>query len=533
MKNRYFIQLVFIAFMPFSAKSQFSPLVTISEKLKNTGSEVIVGHVMSTADGHYLKAYKSAAFSSSKLHLQKYDNEFDLEFSKEFKSGNKNEDALDFYNMKTKMALLSLVKDKKTDLLTYKFTPVNFNASIGKSLVLGKFNFEKNKDTPIYTFTQSQDSSKSMFTFYVDNNDDDLTMQVYLSVIDSSFTEVWKKKISLKRPQEVIEILSSAINNDGNAYLLIKEFEGDKAKESKKTKNSKKDERPAYKLKLIKVSGGEEDDYREFILDLKNDFVVSAAMKVLRNGEIGVLGLFSETKRKYINGVFSLKMNAADSIYNVSKKAFSTEVLDALNAEDETETHKDAEGLKDDFKFLDLTYRKDGSAMVVLEENYNYTVTNYRNRFGTFASAGYTSTTYYVTKDVITLRLNPAGEVEKIHVIPKRQEFANISLYNSSVVLTSDEGTCIVFNDDKDNLKRPMGTKKYYISSLGDCVATAVFIDKNDNITRAPLFDKEDTKAVFMPALSKKIGDKEIFFVAQRFATLFNSSDFRLGTIEF
>jgi hypothetical protein len=526
-KNLLFLILIGLLSF-FNAEGQAKPIVTLSDKIKTKGGEYLSNHILSTADGHYIRAYKSG-FSSVKLCLHKYDNEFNLVFNNEFKPENKNEDALNFYNMKTKIGLLSMLKDKKSDLLTYKFTPVNLDGKVEKFITLGKFKFEKSKDEPTYNFTQSQDSSKSLFSFYVDNNDDELKLQVFLSVIDNDFKEVWNKKVSLKRPQEVIEILSAVVNNDGNAYLLIKEFEGDKAKESKKTK---KDERPAYKLKLIKVSGKAEETDKEFVLDIKNDFVVSAAMKVLQNGEIAVLGMFSTTKKKYTNGVFSLKINAADSIYNISKKEFSEEVLAALNEEDETSSHKDQEGLKEEFKFLDLSYKKDGSAMVILEENYEYTVSNYRGRAGSFGGS-YSYTTYYVTKDVITLRLSPGGVVEKIHVIPKRQRFADINSYNSSLIMSTEEGTYIIFNDDKDNLAKPMGSKVKYISSMGDCVATSIFIDRNDKVTRTPLFSKEDTKAVFMPALSKRIGDKKVFFVAQKYGSLFSSSDLRLGTIVF
>ncbi len=520
----------------YETYGQSKPTIAMSEKILSSDGYNIVNHVLSTADGHYLKALKTSALSSPKIALLKYDNAFNLVFTNELESENKKEEALNFYNMKSSIGLLSRVKDKKSDLLTYNFTSVNFDGDVENAITLGKFSFEKSKDMPTYTFTQSQDSSKSLFTFYVDNNDDKLKMQVFLSVININFGEVWHRKISLKRPQEVVEILSSAVNSAGNAYLLVKEYEGDKAKESKKTK---KDERPAYKLKLIKVTGNEGEGYKEFVLDIKNDFVVNAAMKPLKNGEMAVLGLFSTTKKKYINGVFALKMNGMDSIYNISKKVFSDDVLAALNEEDETSSHKDEEGLKDDFKFLDLSYKKDGSAMVVLEENYTYTRTNYNNnmRFGGnfYRNNGFgtTTTTYYVTKDLITLRLNNAGEVEKIHVIPKRQEFANTNFFNSSLVLSSEEGTTILFNDDKDNLARPLGARVRYISSFADCVATSIFIDRNDTVTRTPLFDRGDTKAVFMPTLSKRIGDKKVFFIAQKSGSFFSSADLRIGTIGF
>ena len=510
-----------ILFISYSAVAQ-APIVKISDKIKLKGSEVLDEHILTTEDGYYLKAikYSGGLFGRGKgeYFLQKYDKEFSNIFSNKFETSKEDIIAHDILNFKNNIVLIAKEENKKADYLAYSYVPLALDGKAGKPVPFGKFKYERKKDAPNTFHYRSQDSSLIAFFAYVDNNDDKDVMQAYVSISKSDLQPLWDKKISFKKPQEVIDIQSVSINNQGKVYIIYKEYEGKKAKESK-------DDRPAYKIKLLIIDEkSEASNQKEIILELKKDFLTSASSKVLPNGNIGIIGMYSATKKLYTNGVFSLKIDAeTDSIFNVSKKEFSSEDLDILNDEDNTKRDKGEEGLTGNFKLIDISYLDDGSAYVTLEENYSYTVTNYNGRSWTY-------TTYYVSKDIIVIMVDGKGEIQTINTIPKRQRFAETTQYNSTIVVVNENGYHAIYNDDVDNLKKPIGEKKKYISSMKDCVAVMTSIDRNNKMKRISLFDKDDTRAVLMPQNSVKMNDYEIFFIALK-SGFFSGTDRRIGTI--
>lgn len=522
MKKIVYLVLFLLLTIIQTANAQ-APTVKISDKIKLKGGEVLEEHILTTEDGYYLKAIKFSGggiFGGGRgeYFLQKYDKKFSNIFSTKFETDKKDVYATNILNFKNNIVLIAREENKKSDFLAYSYVPLDREGKAGKPIPFGKFKYEKKKDIPYSAHYVSEDSSHMAFVAYVDNNEDKDIMQAYIAYSKSDLTPLWDRKISFKKPQEVIEIQSITVNNAGKVYIIYKEYEGKKAKESK-------DDRPAYKIKLIIVD--EQTDaanQKEIILELKKDFLTSAGSKVLANGDVVVIGMYSATKKLYTNGVFSLKIDAkTDSVYNVSKKEFTSDDLDMLNDENNTQKHKGEEGLNGNFKLIDISYLKDGSTYVTLEENYSYTVSSYNGRTWTY-------TTYYVSKDIIVIKIDNKGEIQKISTIPKRQDFAQTTRYNSTVVLVNENGYHAIYNDDVDNLKKPIGEKKKYISSLKDCVAVMTTIDRNDNMTRISLFDKDDTRAVLMPEYSVKMNDHEIFFIAMK-SGFFSGTDRRIGTI--
>lgn len=503
-----------------------SPIVKISDKIKLKNSEILDNYVVATNDAFFVKAYKQGGLFSSKVEyfLQKYDQKFNLIYSNKFEVGKKDAFAVNILNIKNNIALLTREENKKDDYLSYSFVPIGFDGKAGKPTNIAKFKFEKRKDAPEYSITRSQDSTLLAFVAYVDNNDNEDVLQCFVATFDHNLNAKWNKKVSLKKSQEVIQILSSSVNNEGKVYVLYKEYEGDKAKESKKSKETKKD-KPAYDIKLAILS--EDDQNDEFItLDINNFYLTNASLKVLPDGNMGVFGLYSTTKKHFTNGIFTLRVDSkTDSVYQLSKKEFTEADLEILSDEKNTSKDKGEEGLDATFNLIDISYLADGGAYVTMEENYSYTVSNYVNRSWNY-------TTYYVSKDLIPIKLNSKGEIEDIYIIPKRQSFANNDSYNSSIVLVNDSGYHVVYNEDEDNLKKPIGEKKSFISSLGDCVAVMTSIDNSGKMKRVALFDKDNTKAVLMPKSSMKMNNRELFFIAARGWSLFSGgSDRRIGTI--
>lgn len=496
-----------------------APLVKISDKIKLERKEAITGFLKQTDKGYFVKAaeYNIGMFSvKTNMFLQEYNKKFELVKSYDYESKNKNVQNIDIIELKNVMYLLSENKDSKNDFISYSFTDINQNGKLGTNKGIAKFKFERKKDIPTTSIIRSQDSTTLSFMAYVDTDDNKDLHSCFVSVFDDKMNERWNRKVSLKKPQEVIQVISSAVNNEGKVYILYKEYEGKKAKESKKNK-------PAYDLVLAIIS----DDKSPIIyktIDIKSFFVTNATIKVMPDGNIGMFGLSSPTKRGYTNGIFNFKIDQkTDSIFNVSQKEFSAEDLEMLDEEDNTKKDKGEEGLDSNIELIDISYLKDGSSYVTMEENYTYTVSSYNGRT-------WTTTTYYVSNDIVVIKVDPAGKIDYLTTIPKRQRFTFDS-YNSCVIIANEDGYNAIYNDDEDNLKKEQGKRKRYISSLKECVAVMTNIDNKGKKTRYELFNSDDTRAILLPSKSKKLNSNQVFFVAEKGASLFSSSDRRVGTI--
>jgi hypothetical protein len=522
-----FIKL-FLILSAFSVNAQNEPVVKLSANLKLSKSEMMHDHVISTDKYHIVTSSKLRWGSRyPKLFLNKFNPQFNIVKSVEFEADRKNIYGLDAMNIGQQVYLLTMEKDSKNDKLKYFLVPFDENLNAGKPKKIADFGFEKRSDEPDFKVVYSQDSTLTAFIFYLDNNNKKDKFEMFISVMNKNSEEVWSKKVRMTKFQNVVEFLSATVNNEGNVYLIMKEYEGEKAKESKRVeKGGDKVDKPAYEMMIYKLNGATEDK-KDIKIELKNNFIANCNIKVLQNGDVNVLGLYSSSKKLLVNGVFSIKIHGGtDSIYQTTKKDFTKEDLDILADEDVTSKHKDEEGIGSKFDFLDFHTRKDGSSTVVMEENYSVTYTRSR------AGGGVTTTTYYYTNEAIVINLSPGGEISNIAILPKKQSFADINLFNSSVVLFTEEGLHLVHLEDKDNLKKPYGKKVSRTSSFKDCVVVDIFLSNDGKATRTTLLTREDTKALFLPKISKKISSNEIFFVAMS-AGLFSANDQRVGIIQY
>jgi hypothetical protein len=453
--------------------------------------------------------------------MQKYDNKFKEVYSKEFESADKNVSTLGVTYFKNKFAWFTSERNGKEDFIRYDVVPITKAGAAEKPKKIAQFPYERKRDIPNVKWTTSQDSSKMAFIAYEDLDKDDENMEFFVSVINSNFEKTWDKKFKLKYAQEVFEPISFTNNSSEDVFVLAKVYEGNKAKESKRDR-SKGKKVAAYELKLFQFSKNA-SEVKEYALNLGGAFLKYGTIKIAPTGDLVSAGFYSGTRGGATQGVFYMILNAATGeIKSAQKKEFSASDL-AILGDKNTEKDKGDEGLDDRFEFRDIRFKADGSAHVSAEQNYVVVYTSYNSKGGTT-----THYTYY-SNDIVVIAINPKGVVEHINLIPKRQRFA-MPTYEFFVSLANDKGSAFFYNDDVDNLNKPAGSKTKYISSFKDCVAVMTFIDNNGKATKKALFDRDDTKALFVPSKSSRISDKEIFFIAQKFS-LFGGTDFRIGTI--
>lgn len=505
---------------------QSEPVVKLSQPFKLGGGELFAGHLLSNEHGHIVYTTKGTFAMNPKMFIKKLDKKFNVIKSVELKADKKNTYVLGLYSVKQKIFMLSMEKDKENDRIKYFLVPFDDDITPGKTKKIAEFQFEKRSDQPRLETALSQDSTTSAFIFYLDNDHKEDKFEMYTTVVNEHGEIKWSKKAKINRPQKVVELLGSSVNNEGNVYMIIKEFEGDRAKESKRVeKGDDKIDKPAYEINIYKYNG-QTDDKKEIKVDLKNNFVANCNIKVLPNGDMTVIGMYSTTKKLFVNGVFSIRMNGTtDSIYMASRRDFTSEDLAVLEDEDVTSKHKDETGLGKFFKFLDFKTRPDGTTTLVMEENY---MIMRASRVGNTV----TYTPYYYTNEAIVLNLNAKGEIQNMAILPKKQVFAGVEVYNSSTVLFTDNGLHLVHVEQKDNLKKPYGEKVKKISTLNDCVVVDIYLSTDGKAERTTLLTKQDVKALLAPKISKRIKENEIFFFMLKPGFLGTSAQY-VGTITY
>ncbi len=107
--------------------------------------------------------------------------------------------------------------------------------------------------------------------------------------------------------------------------------------------------------------------------------------------------------------------------------------------------------------------------IVTAEEAYQITTSYY--------SAGriYYRTTYHNNEIFIT-SISPAGQIDWVRMIPKKQEFSDTDYFNGYMLMEQHDNLYFLYNDDEDNINQPLTKRAKQISSFRDAVAALVTV---------------------------------------------------------
>ncbi len=514
------------------------PVVKISPEIKLAKDISFQSHLFSDATGHYLYFYEGdislRGYSVDKVILEKYSPSLNSVMKKEYLTDKKGMSTFGIKYFQGKFAMLNSLNNKKEGYVQYTLVPIDLNGTQGNVTTIAKVKYDSKEEIPTIQWDISADSSKLMFLATVDDDNDDKNAGVFASVIDKSYTPLWSRKYQLKRTEEQYFPMSSVVTNSGDGYVITKIYEGIKAKESKKVKKKSK---PAYEIFLMKFTQGSET-VEEFKLELGNSFIRSASLKSSKSGDMYCTGFYSDRKEGALQGVFFLKLGPDGAILAQTKKEFSVADLKMFGERNTDEDRRDDLGLEDNFKFSDFLIADDGSAVVVCEQNYTeirthydpYNVNDYENIHDKFFKQHYTSTKFYYNRDMVTFSINSAGNIENVAVIPKHQVSAD-PFYQGYAAMVRDKTVVFFYNDDEDNMKKPVNNPKpKKISSFKDCVTVMTTLDESGKLTRKQLFEASEVKSEFIPKNSIQISKNEMFFTTKKLKS-FGKTAFHIGTV--
>lgn len=497
--------------------------VEIGPELKIDRDLEFWGHLHSDATGHYVLLTEGPrgmfSYNNFTPTLQKYDRAFKLVFSKKIKV---DDDNIRFDNMMyagQKFLLCTEQNDKKADKITYSAAIIGLDGKAEQAQKIAVVQYADKDHEPNSTiWKMSEDTTKMLFAAVADHDDDNVKTKVSLAVFNSRLGNIWSKSYTLPYSQERLTIRSWTVTNDGQVYMLGKVYDDNNNQESKK-KNGKR--KPAYKMIIFRFDAAEEKP-KEQALGLQDRFVTDVTFKLAPNNDLYCAGFYSNDRKGVVQGVFFTRLNGKTGAADVAtRREFSG--LEIAGFDTEKDKSGD-EGLDSNFDFNELVLRDDGGIIVTAEQQY-VTSSSY------MSGIQMNTTTYYNNNEIFVTSIAPDGAIEWIRMIPKKQTFANTNYFNGYMLMVSGNNLYFLYNEDEDNIGKPLTAKAKRISSFKDAVAGLVSISSEGKMDRRKIFDsREDADALMVPGDGSQISPNELFFVTTKFR-LFGNKKIRMGVV--
>ncbi len=516
-------RLTLIALLMASALYGQKFSVEIGPEFKTTRDQSFWGHLYSDPTGHYVLLTEGKrgmfGYKSFTPMLQKYDRSFKLDFFKEIKVDDEDIQFDNMFYAHQKFILSTHKNDKKADRVTYTATIIGMDGKAQKPQRVAAIEYE-NKDTePNYvSWRISEDTSKVLLAIWADHNDNDLKTKLALTVQDNQLNKLWNKTFNMPYTQERLLVRNWTVANDGRVYMLAKVYDEKNNKEVKK-KNGK--QLAAYKMVILRFDDSGEKP-KEFVLNLAGKIVTDVTFKLSHEGDLYCAGFFANDKKQVIQGVFYTRINGQSG---EAELATSKELTAQEIASFDTEKDKSGdEGLDSNFDFKNLVLRDDGGIIVTAEQVYVTTSTTMTgNRMRTVY--------YYNNNEIFVTSISPDGNIEWVRMIPKKQTFVDTNYFNGFTLMVSGSNLYFLYNEDEDNIGKPLTAKAKRISSFRDAVAGLVTVSADGKMERRKIFNsKEDADALMVPADGRQISPNELFFVTTKFK-MFGSKKLRMGLV--
>ena len=507
------IALVFSTLM-VSAQLEITKKATINwgEELKFKKSEDIEDYIGEYKNRHYILKY-SYKKGFSILRFSK-DMTLELDVPLNLKNNEKKNmilESLKFF--KGNLFLLSSYANKKTKKNTLYYRIVDPETlQSGKLTKIDEFSFEKKRRKGSFGVEFSDDKSKVLV--YLSKPYEKKGFEKFgFTVFDSQMNEIWKKDIQLPYTDEFFIIEDYQVNDEGDAYIMGREYNL-KAKERVKGK-------PNYKYHILSYSskGRKEKNYE---IDLDGKFITDITFNIAKNGDLICAGLYSDKGTYSVKGTFFMTIDFdTKKVKNHSMKSFSEDFITkgwsdrALRKAKKKASKKNASIEMYEYDLKDFVLREDGGAVLLAEQYYVRVVTTRT----TDANGNTTTrTTYhYYYNDVIVINISPKGKIEWVSKIDKYQHSVNDGGYASSYALqVDDDNLHLIYNE---------GAKKYYSKEELKQMArkdkrakltVIATVDAKGEIEKEILINVSGESTYPIPKYSNQINDNEMFLYTRK-----------------
>jgi hypothetical protein len=514
--------LSFVGIMTAGTLAAQHCTVEIGPEFKTSGDLYLWNHLYSDAGGHYvLLAEENRGYFLYKKFtpiLQKYDRAFKLVQSKEIPLEDNDISFDDMLYVGQKFVLCTSHDNKKTQKVTISATLVGLDGVVRQKRQITSLSYDNKDNFPDrIKWEISTDTSKILHATWADNDEAKLQTRLFVSVQDNNLAEIWQQNYTLPYNQNELEILNMLVSNTGQVFVTAKNYLDKKA--------AKKKDGPeplAYKLVVFSMDGTS-DKVKELSPEIPGKFITDLSINTGKSGELYCGGIYTNDKQGVIQGLFCQKTNTQTGTTELLfRKELSDSDIKLFNIQKDKQGN---EGLDPNFEMKNLILKEDGSMVILAEEVF----TSHES----YTSGGSMKTvTIYNTNDVMVAAVSPAGTIEWIKMVPKNQMFGETAKYSSYALMVSGSTLCFIYNDDKDNISKPVNTKAKPISSFNDAVAAMLTINSTGKAERQTLFSiKKDTETLLSPKRCAQISSNELFFVTSGAFKLTGKNIYHMGVV--
>ena len=515
MKNLYTLLLVLIMTSPIFAQNKPDNLeIIIGEEIKLKKKELIDKIIGKDDNGTYVMS-----LNGTDITLHYYDNKLNLKRKNSVELKYQKHDLWyrGIVQMNDDFIMFTTYRDKKKKL-TYLYSQVlnkkTLTFSKPKTLIETSYEGYKKRESAAYSFTTSENGKFLLFVTDLPTKKDEADKFGFI-VYDTEMNEVWAERdLEVEETEYNFVRYDMQIGNDGKAYLLAKIYDT--------SRKYKKDEID-YSFKMMVYSEDGDSEPETFDVSLENRHVTDISFERIDNGNIQVVGFFSEEGRGQ-NGVFNLIFDADYDIINEVTKEFPTEfiVQHSSNKQKKKASKKEAKGKGVEmysYTIDEIIENNDGTITMIAEQYYMYTTTS-------TSSDGSTRTTYhYIYGNIVLVKFDEEGEVDWMELIPKRQHSTNDGGYYSSYAFMqlTNGNLVLVFNDNPKNSFYEK-TGKFYTWVPNKKKTDVVMFEITDegHLDRYILYKGVEEEVISRAKVSLEVADDELIILGQaRKATKF------------
>ena len=474
--------------------------------------------------GHYVSLlhFRKAFNANPTIVLSKFDKKFNQKWSYDYELEEKDDRHHGLYRLGDKfMWVFSKEKRRSKNRRVYNALPIDRNGDLLDDMQLHDVSEPKRRFQPEVLVTTSLDTSLMAVALLYDRNEERDDFEYHVSVLDDTGTQRWTAAVVMDKSQEQVVVLDDGIDNNGNYYLLVKEYEQRNARESKKVETRAGKERvAAYTIKVYTLSEGMTKP-KVVDLDMDGRFERGGTIAVIGDGSVRAIGMYSINRRRGPQGVYSIGIGSSGEVQDAHYRDFSASDMDELAgrlADEDRSGNQELEGV---FGFRTMMIHGDGSVTATVESNYTRVQRDIR---------GQVRNVTYHSDDIIVIEFSPEGKFRSVRFVPKRQASSRDFFLSHTGVLVDDKAY-FIYNDDEDNLGRDLDKIPRRAGSLKESITVLAHMDGED-LVRESIISNERSRFLMLPHSMTRISDNKYFFITRRASSL-KKARFRMGTIEF
>lgn len=506
---------VFTMFFQFSFGQQLEPRVRWGKEFnapKRSSLNDIIGY-----DNSGIYAIKERyGFGTTKFTLDHYNNDFtpSKSFDLDLEEDGKDCFVEEILQLKGKLYLFSSFPNSRTKKKILSIQQID-KASLKPETRKRKiaeidFTGESKTNSGQFSVKVSRDSSKILVVYQVPfekNEPEGFGFHVFTN----TFEPLWEKDVIVPFENELFDIESIKVDNDGDVFLLGLIY--------KDKRKSKRKGTPNYKYQVFAyLEKGK--TLKEYPVSLEDRFLTDMQIEILSNKNLICSGFYSEKGTYSIRGTYFLTVDSkTKDIKTKSFKEFGIDFITQNMTEGEADRtkRKEKRGGENELYEYDLDkllVGKDGGAMLLGEQYFVKTVTQTRMVNGMMQSY---STNHFYYNDIIAVKINPEGQIEWAEKIAKRQHTAEDGGFFSSYTMSIVKGKiCFIFNDNPKNIAYNGVGRVFNYRGGKESVVTLVSLDPSGKQTRRPLFTSVDVDVIIRPKVCEQITSNDIILFGQR-----------------